>query len=381
MQAEARAASGRLAAAAADLLRNVRAIQAFGRGGYAGAQFRDRSGALRDANVRALVTDARFAPLADVTLAVGSGLVLLVGGHEVLAGRLAVGGLVVVTSYLSALYSPVRGLSRLSGVLAKAGASASRLDEVLASRDRVVDAPDARPAPRIIESVRFSDVRFGYQPERPVLDGLDLTVRAGETICLFGHSGVGKSTVLHLLLRLYDVDAGAVLLDGVDVRDVDRASLRRRIAFVPQEPWLLDTTIAANIAFGTERATRHAIQRAGHDALVDEFTDRLPRGYLTEVGEGASRLSGGQRRRIALARAAISDAPLVLLDEPTTGLDPVSATAVAQAIRRSTEGRTVIVVTHDQMLAEYADRVVTLTRRDVAGLRVSDSTVRKEVFQ
>ncbi|HEY2273824.1 MAG TPA: ABC transporter ATP-binding protein, partial [Jatrophihabitantaceae bacterium] len=258
VQQEARAESGRFAATATDLVRNVRAVQAFGRAGLTSTSFRTRSTALRDINQRAIATEARWSPVADVVLALGSGLVLVVGGRQVLDGSLTTGELLVVMTYLGALYSPIRGLSRLAGVLAKSAASASRVQDVLASAERVADRPDARPAPVLPREVRFANVGFGYDSARPVLDGFDLTVRAGQTVCLYGPSGAGKSTILHLVLRLYDVDAGAVTLDGVDVRAIDPADLHRRVALVPQDPWLLDAGIAENIAFGAERVTRQA---------------------------------------------------------------------------------------------------------------------------
>jgi ATP-binding cassette, subfamily B, bacterial len=249
---------------------------------------------------------------------------------------------------------------------------------VLSSPEQVTERVGARPAPWVRSEVRLSGVRFGYEPGRPVLDGIDLTVRAGETVCLLGPSGIGKSTILQLILRLFDVDAGAVCIDGVDVRDLQVRSLRERIAFVPQDPWLLDTTIAGNIAFGCAAPTQHAMVRAARLALVDEFVDRLPDGYDSQVGEGASQLSGGQRRRIALARAAMSQAPLVLLDEPTASLDPDSAAAVIEAITRSTSDRTVLIVTHDIGLARIADRVVTIGATSEAGL-FNPSRPREEV--
>jgi ATP-binding cassette subfamily B protein len=378
VQQDARSESGRFTATAADLVRNVRAVQAFGRAPRSSAEFRCRSDALRAINQRAISTEARWSPVADVVLALGSGLVLVVGGHQVLDGRLSTGDLLVVLAYLGALYSPVRGLSRLSGVLAKSTASAQRLHEVLHSTERVPDRPGALLAPAVSREVRFDNVRFGYDATRPVLDRFDLTVDAGETVCLFGPSGAGKSTILHLLLRLYDVDAGAVVIDGVDVRDIAQHSLRRRIAFVPQDPWLFDTTIAENIAYGSPDATRHGVLAAAHDALVDEFALRLPDGYDTHIGEAGARLSGGQRRRIALARAAVSDAPLVLLDEPTASLDARSSAAVIDAIRRSTAGRTVLLVTHDRDLADLADRVVVLDHAGPAGLRVVEPMLTTE---
>jgi ATP-binding cassette subfamily B protein len=291
-------------------------------------------------------------------------------------GQMSTGDLLVVMSYISALYSPVRGLSRLSGVLAKASVSAVRVQEVLDCDERISNRRRAVRKPRISGEVQFSAVRFGYRPEQPVLDDFELKLHAGETVCLFGPSGAGKSTILHLLLRLYDVDAGAILLDGVDVRDIALKSLRRQIAFVPQDPWLFDATIADNIAFGSPRPSRRGILTAGRMALLDEFVGDLPDGYDTNVGESAVRLSGGQRRRIALARAAISKAPLVLLDEPTTSLDPEASAAVVSAIRRSTAGRTVLLVTHDRDLAELADRVVVLDRHLAPSVRVVEAPIK-----
>jgi ATP-binding cassette subfamily B protein len=162
------------------------------------------------------------------------------------------------------------------------------------------------------------------------------------------------------------VDTGRILLDGLDIRGLDRYSLRRRMAFVPQDPWLLDATIAENIAFGSRHATRAEVLQAGHDAQIDEFTHTLPQGYDTPVGEGGVRLSGGQRRRVALARAAVSRAPILLLDEPTAGLDDESADAVMAAVRASTLDRTVLLITHDRTLAAIADRVVPVNKFVVA---------------
>jgi ATP-binding cassette subfamily B protein len=361
VQQDARAESGRLAGATTDLLRNVRAVQAFGRADRANQDFGKRNQAVLDVELRAIGVEARWTPVADILLSIGSALVLVVGGLHVLRGSMSIGVLLVVVTYLRSLYSPVRGLTKLSATLAKAGASATRLREVLDCDEAVVDPPNARTAPALTQDVEFNDVGFSYEPEHPVLDNFDLRITAGETVCLIGPSGIGKSTALHLLLRLYDVDAGQILIDGVDVRSCDQHSVRNRFAYVPQDPWLLDATVAENIAFGNPRATRDDVLEAGRAALVDEFIGRLPHGYDTPLGESGIRLSGGQRRRVAIARAAVSNAPMVLLDEPTASLDPRSAAAVIDAIRTATTNRTVLVVTHDRDLAAIADRVVTLT--------------------
>jgi ATP-binding cassette subfamily B protein len=359
-QVRAREESGRLVTTSSDLLRNVRAVQAFGRGDRAAAVFGARNRALLDVELRAVGVESRWAPISDLVLAVGSALVLGIGGAHVLSGTLSTGRLLVVLAYLRDLYSPVRGLTRLSTVLAKSAASAARVSDVLDCADAVEDVPNARPAPLLRHGVRLDRIGFAYEPGRPVLNGLDLTIRAGETVCLFGPSGIGKSTVLHLLLRLYDVDSGRILYDDTDIRALDQRSLRERIAYMPQDPWLLDATLAENIAFGSRTATRAEVLAAGRSALVDEFALRLPDGYDTVLGEAGVRLSGGQRRRVALARAAVSRASMVLLDEPTASLDPRSAAAVVQAIRGATAGRTVLVVTHDRDLAAIADRVAEL---------------------
>jgi ABC-type multidrug transport system fused ATPase/permease subunit len=237
-QQDARSESGRFAATAVDLLRNVRAVQAFGRADGASTVFRARNRSLLDVNLHAVTTEARWAPRADVVLAAGAGVVLVIGGNEVRGGAMSTGDLLVVMSYIAALYSPVRGLSRLSGLLAKASASAARVQEVLHCDERVSDRFGAVAAPPVRHSVRFAGVCFRYGDTHDVLTDFDLTIAAGETVAMAGPSGSGKTTLLHLLLRLYDVDAGAVLLDGVDVRDMTSISLRRRIALVPQDPWL-----------------------------------------------------------------------------------------------------------------------------------------------
>jgi ABC-type multidrug transport system fused ATPase/permease subunit len=354
----ARAASGRLSGTATDLLRNVRAIQAFGRSDRAVGMFAAPNGSLVGAQTRAIRTSAWWAPVPDIILAVGGGIVLVAGGLQVRQGLITTGELLVVLMYLGDLQSPVRSLVRLMSVRAKASASAGRLCEVLDCTEAVADPKDPVPVPPVREGLRLECVRFAYSPDRPVLTGLDLTVAAGETVCLFGPSGAGKSTVLHLLLRLYDADSGRVLIDGVDVRRFASVELRRQLAFVPQDPWLLDGTIAENIAFGSATATRAQVLAAGRAAWVDEFALALPEGYDTPLGESGVRLSGGQRRRVALARAVVSSAPVVLLDEPTTSLDAEAARQVVGAIRSATRERTVLLVTHDPVLAAIADRTV-----------------------
>jgi ATP-binding cassette subfamily B protein len=354
----ARDEAGRVSSVATDLMRNVRAVQAFGRLDRAVRLFGTGNDRLVAARTSAVMTEALWSPIPGIVLAVGTGIVLVGGGLQVLDGTLTTGELLVVLSYLRALQSPVRSLVRLSGMRAKATASALRLQDVLTCTEAVPVPDRPLPVPPVREGLRLEAVRFSYTSDRPVLAGFDLTVRAGETVCLFGPSGAGKSTVLLLVLRLYDVDDGRVLVDGVDVRELAPLELRRQLAFVPQDPWLLDGTVAENIAFGCVTATRADVIAAGRAAWVDEFALSLPEGYDTPLGESGVRLSGGQRRRVALARAVVSQAPVVLLDEPTTSLDAEAARQVVGAIRSATRDRTVLLVTHDPVLAAIADRTV-----------------------
>jgi ABC-type multidrug transport system fused ATPase/permease subunit len=357
-QQAARAESGRLAGTTSDLLRNVRAIQAFGRADRAGEIFRERNDALLKVDLRAVQTETRWSPLSDAVLAVGAGLVLIVGGLHVMSGAQSVGVLLVVIAYLRELYSPVRSLTRLSSVLAKAGASATRVADILDCKTAVTDWAEARKVPLPIRTLEMRDVRFAYDDNHTVLKDFNLDIAAGETVCLLGPSGSGKSTVLQLLLRLYDVDGGRVLVNGFDIRSLQQRSLREEIAYVPQDPWLLDGTVAENIAFGSRSASRAEVIEAGRSALVDEFIGRLPLGYDSPIGEDGARLSGGQRRRVAIARAAVSKASVVLLDEPTASLDPVAAAGIIRAIRTATRNRTTLIVTHDRALAQIADRII-----------------------
>ncbi len=362
-QVAARAAAGGLNGVTTDLIRNVAAVQAFGRFDRARQDFGRHNDELLAVEIAAVDTESRWAPRSGVVLAVGAGLVLVIGGLGVRSGLQTTGHLLVVIAYLGALYSPVRGLTRLSVVLAKASASADRVAEVLESDDQVPETTGAVEVPPGPVALELRSVTFGYAAGRPVLQGFDLDVRSGETVCLFGPSGVGKSTVLALALRLWDVDEGLVLVGGVDVRDLRIDSLRAAIAYVPQDPWLLDSTLAQNIAFGSRTATRAGVLAAGAAAGVDDFARGLPLGYDEPLGEGASTLSGGQRRRVAIARAAVSGAPLLVLDEPTASLDAASAGRVIDAICATARRRTTVIVTHDPALAAVADRVITLEPR------------------
>jgi len=321
VQRASRDADAALASEATEVLRNVRAVQAFTREREAGGNFSGRSRGAARAALAAMDLEARWSPVADLLLAAGGGLVLWLGVTAVTSGRMTLGTLLVVLAYLSSLYGPIRALARLARTLARGAASRERILEVLDSGEVVPQAPDPVPARPPRRGIALRGVWFAYAEGAPVLRHLDLEVAAGERVCVVGPTGAGKSTLLSLLLRFYDPGAGAVEVDGTDLRRLELDSLRRQIALVPQDPWMLDGTIADNVAFGRPDATSQELEAAARAALVDEIVERLPEGWVTQVGEGGVRLSGGQRRRVALARAILRDASVLLLDEPTSGLD------------------------------------------------------------
>ena len=359
-QRASRDADAALASEATEVLRNVRVVQAFTREGEAGGQFSGRSRSAVRAALGAMDQEARWSPVADLLLAAGGGLVLWLGVTAVTSGRMTLGTLLVVLAYLSSLYGPIRALARLARTLARGAASRERILEVLDSGEVVPEAAEPLQAGPPRQGLALRGVWFAYAEGAPVLRHLDLEVAAGERVCVVGPTGAGKSTLLALLLRFYDPDAGAVELDGTDLRDLELASLRRQLALVPQDPWMLDGTVADNVRFGRPGATREELEAAARATRVDEMIERLPDGWDTQIGEGGVRLSGGQRRRVALARAILRDASVLLLDEPTSGLDAASEQAVLDALDRAAEGRTVLSVSHRLSLAARADRVVVL---------------------
>jgi ATP-binding cassette subfamily B protein len=359
-QRESREQQGLLASHLTEGLRHVRAVQAFAQEREALRRFAGLNRSATRTRLTALDLSARYAPVGDVVLAAGSGFVLWIGVLRVTSGRMTVGVLMVVLAYLANLYGPVRALTRMSVTMARRAASQERILEILGSAEVVAEDPRPQPLTGVEDAIGFDAVHFGYSAATPVLRGLSLRVPAASTIAIVGPTGAGKSTLLSLLLRLYDPDGGAITVDGTDLRRFGLASLRERIALVPQDPWIMDGTIRDNIAFGRPAASEGEVMAAARVALVDEFASRLPSGYDSAVGEGGGQLSGGQRRRLAIARALVRDAAILLLDEPTAGLDAEAEAEVLAAIRRAARGRTVVLVTHSLALAGTADRVAVI---------------------
>jgi ATP-binding cassette, subfamily B, bacterial len=286
-------------------------------------------------------------------------LVLWIGAQRVLDGTMTLGLLLVFIAYLKAMYSPMKSLAKLTTVISRGQASAERIQEILDTAPAIADEPDAVPAPRLDGRVELRNVSFGYQ-DRDVLHRIDLKAEPGNLVAITGPTGAGKSSIVSLIPRLYDVTEGMVLLDGTDVRKLQVPSVRKQISMVLQESILFRGSIYDNIAYGCEGVTREQVLAAAEAAYVDEFVRDLPQGYDTLVAERGVTLSGGQRQRIAIARALMRDSPIVILDEPTSGLDAISEQYVMHGLDRLMAGRTVIVIAHRLSTLKRADRIYVL---------------------
>jgi ATP-binding cassette, subfamily B, bacterial len=356
----ARALEGRLAARTGETLGAVRVVQAFTREDFEDERFSRQSSSTLAAMLEARRLQTRFVPLVDVLAGLGTAVVLFVGAHRVLAGQLSLGLLLVFLSYVGSLYKPMRQLSKLAYVTARAVASAERVAEILDAEPDVRDRPDAVRAPRLRGGVQLERVEFAYVDGQPVLHEVSLEVEAGQVVALVGPTGAGKSTIVSLFPRFFDPQRGRVLVDGHDVRSLKLASLRSQIAIVPQEPLLFEGTILENIAYGRLDAGEQEVLSAARAALVDDFVRTLPDGYETMLGERGASLSGGERQRISIARALLRDAPILILDEPTSALDPVSERLLMDALEALFEGRTAFVIAHRMSTVARADQVLVI---------------------
>ncbi len=301
----------------------------------------------------------------DVIIALGTALVLWYGARLVIQDALSPGDVLVFLTYLKNAFKPVQNFAKYTGRLAKAAASGERILNVLEQQPEVCDRPQARPAPIFRGAVQLENLHFAYEPHQAVLQGITLSAQPGQQIAVVGPSGSGKSTLMSLMMRLYDPTAGRVLIDGHDIRDYTLDSLRPQISVVLQDSLLFAATLRENIAYGVAGASNTEIEAAARLANAHGFITALPQGYDTVVGERGATLSGGQRQRIAIARAALRQTPILLLDEPTTGLDNANEQAVAEALRQLSQNRTTFLITHDLHLATPADQILYLEQGQV----------------
>lgn len=354
---EARRHDGRVSSHVTETLTTIRLVQSFAAERRGLERFRTHSQARLEAGLRQVDLLSRLPAAVELVAQAGRAAVLFVGATLVLRGQLSLGVLLVLLAYLQQVYGPMKALARLSSTTSKAQAAAERVEEVLRSTVVVHEHPDAVDAGPLSGAVELRGVSFGYEPGRPVLHDVTLEAASGQVVALAGPTGAGKSTIVSLVPRLYDVTAGQVLLDGRDVRDLTLHSVRRQVAVVLQDPLMISGSVLDNIGYGAPSASRDDLLAAAQAAYVDEFVDRLPDGYDTHVAEHGASLSGGQRQRIAIARALAADTPIVVLDEPTSGLDAVSESYVMRGLARLTAGRTVLVVAHRLSTLRNADQV------------------------
>jgi len=359
--AEERASNGSISSVVEESLSNQAIVQAYNRQQTEERRLHEEGLIWLRAKMTEAWLTALYAPLVQVLETVCVLVVLGMGAWELSAGRVSLGGLLSFAAFIGYLYPQVQGLGQLSLSMAEATAAADRLTEVLRAEPAVTD-PTALYAPWHSRGrVDFVNVGFQYpQASRRTLNGVSFTASPGELVMVAGPSGAGKSTVTKLLLRFYDPTAGEVLLDGIDIRTLPLRTLRENVTLLHQESMLFPGTVRDNIAYGRPGATDEEIVEAAIAADAHEFISALPEGYDTHIGQRGRLLSGGQRQRIAIARAMIRDTPVLVLDEPTTGLDPQTAVRIMEPLRRLMAGRTTILITHDARVVPHPDQVVTI---------------------
>ncbi|WP_330308801.1 MULTISPECIES: ABC transporter ATP-binding protein [unclassified Streptomyces] len=358
---ERRRRSGSLSAVAEESLGNVALVQAYNRQGWEERRFeRESVGKFRAAMTSARIR-AVYGPLVEIIEVTGALAVMALGTWKLAQGQLTLGGLLVFLALISKLYGPLRDLSHLSNTFYAASASAERIIELLDQRPQVVEAAGARRLGHARGDVEFEGVSFRYPgTSRWALADVSFRAGPGETMALVGASGAGKSTVAKLQLRFYDPDQGTVRIDGTDLRDLRLSEVRDSVAVVLQETLVFHGTVRENIAYGRPEATEADIVAAARAADAHAFIRLLPEGYDTVVGQHGRTLSGGQRQRLAIARAMIRNAPVLLLDEPTTGLDARSGRRIMEPLRRLMAGRTTIVISHNLLTVRDATHIVVL---------------------
>jgi ATP-binding cassette subfamily B protein len=349
---------GAMAATAAESISAIKIVQALSLEGMFARDFSSQNNRSQHEDTKTSRLSARLGRTVDVLLGIATAMVLWYGARLVLRAELTAGELVVFLTYLKRAFNPAQDFAKYTGRLAKATAAGERVLNLLDQAPEVHDLPGAVPAGRLQGRIRFDDVSFGYESGRHILQGIDFEVPPGQRVALVGQSGTGKSTLVSLILRLYDPNHGRVLIDGRDVRDFTLASLRSQISVVLQDSLLFAASIRENIAYGAPHSTHGEVEAAARLANAHDFILALPEGYDTAVGERGVTLSHGQRQRITIARAAIRQTPILILDEPTTGLDEENERDVSEALERLAANRTTFLITHDLQRAARADLVL-----------------------
>ena len=357
-------AEGELMAVAEQTITSLPIIQAFGREPDEDQRFRGSSKLAIKKYLQMTHTQLLYALVIGTITALGTAALIIMGGVQALHEQFTIGSLLVFLAYLTAMYQPLEVISYLPAAYADCEGKAQRIMHVLETKEDVPERPSAQPYTRQSGhsgiAVTFENVTFSYKTDFPILDNINLTVSAGDTIALVGTTGAGKSTLASLIPRFFDPDKGRILFDGINTRDIQLRSLRQQVAMVLQEPFLLPLTIAENIAYGQPDATQEQIVATAVAANAEEFIQKLPEGYDTVIGERGATLSGGQRQRLSIARALLKDAPILILDEPTSALDNKTEALILEALERLMANRTTFIIAHRLSTIRNADWIVVL---------------------
>ena len=385
-----RSTEGELASAAQEMLSSIRVVQVYGQGNYEQALFSGQSKKAMNAALEAASYQARFSWIVSVLGAVATAAVIwlavwLIRREPI--GLADIGLLTVYIKYIEDMFKPIKKLISEWNAFGKLYASLERIGDIIDLKPEVQDKPGAVPAPVFRGKIEFRNVVFTYPAlgpskkgsdakPRPTLNGLSFQIEPGQVVAVVGHTGAGKSTIVQLLPRLYDPNDGQILIDGHDIRDYTLESLRAQMSMVLQESILFTGSILENIAYGRPDATGIEVVEAARDANADEFISKLPDGYYSILGERGSNLSGGQRQRISIARAFVRDTPILILDEPSTGLDAESTDLVLQALRKLMKGKTTIIISHELNLIRHADKIIVIKAGEIEQMGTHEELIR-----
>jgi ABC-type multidrug transport system fused ATPase/permease subunit len=375
-----------VATVAEESIVGVHVVKSFAQEKTEAGKFADRSESVFGRSVDANRQRALYVPLLSFLPLVAQSIVLLVGGRMVVSGSLGLGAFITFNVLVAMMIMPLRMLGMWIGQAQRATASGERIFEVMDEPEEVADSLDAVELPAGDGRLRFEDVTFGYDDERPVLQGIDLELEPGKTVALIGHTGSGKTTLASLVPRFYDVDAGRITVDGLDIRDAKLTTLRRSIGAVAQDPFLFSASVRENIAFGRPDATDEEVEQAARQAQAAEFIEELPEGYETVIGERGITLSGGQRQRIAIARALLVDPRILILDDATASVDATTEARIRLGLREAMKGRTTIIIAHRLSTLALADELVVLDRGRIAARGTHEellqrSPVYREIYE
>jgi ABC-type multidrug transport system fused ATPase/permease subunit len=383
-----RSSEGELASAAQEMLASIRVVQVYGQGSYEQSMFSGQSKKAMNAALEAATYQARFSWVISVFGAISTSAVIWVGTWLVFRQplQLQVGDLSRFIIWIDDMFKPSKRLIAEWNAFGKLYASLERINDLIELKPEVHDKPGAIPAPPFRGQIEFRNVLFSYpslepskkkgeEKARPTLNGLSFTIKPGQVIAVVGHTGAGKSTIAQLLPRLYDPNEGQILIDGHDIRDFTLESLRAQMSMVLQESVLFTGTILENIAYGRPDATGLEVVEAAKNANAEEFISKLPDGYYTVLAERGSNLSGGQRQRLSIARAFVRDTPILILDEPSTGLDAESTDLVLQALRKLMKGKTTIIISHELNLIRDADQIIVIKAGEIEQMGTHDELI------